>query len=357
MFKNLAGQTWTVLAFNSTTGARVTGDAANITGKISRDDGTPGAITDTNPTEVEGGKYRFNLTGGSVDSETDADKLEIYATSTTSDVLVVGLPEVIYPRPANFTAMGIESSGAITALNGHTAQTGDSFARIGATGSGLSSLATAVSLVGMRAVVDEIFTDTHTTLDDKLDSILEDTGTSLVADITGVRSVVDTIDNNTDIEVAVVNAIAQKLDDTLEDNGGTYRFTAAALAASHATPTISQVQIPQSRTWQLSRDAAGGLSSEGPAFGMQVGEKLFFQVSYAGELGKGDWISSIDAIAIQTGTAGGVTFTSGDQGTNGALCKFSVTAVTAGSYTLRCKITSNNSDTIEADLALQVAAA
>jgi len=34
--------------------------------------------------------------------------------------------------PTNFAALGIEAGGAITTLNGHTAQTGDSYARLGA---------------------------------------------------------------------------------------------------------------------------------------------------------------------------------------------------------------------------------
>ena len=48
--------------------------------------------------------------------------------------------------PTNFSSLGIESDGDLTkvdTLDGHTPQTGDNFARIGATGSGLTSLAQA----------------------------------------------------------------------------------------------------------------------------------------------------------------------------------------------------------------------
>ncbi len=55
-----------------------------------------------------------------------------------------------FTLPTNFSSLGINGSGhisrvvladTVTTLTGHTAQTGDSFARIGATGSGLTSLA------------------------------------------------------------------------------------------------------------------------------------------------------------------------------------------------------------------------
>jgi hypothetical protein len=119
MLKNVAGQKWTVLAFNATNGNRTTGDAANITAKVAQDDGTAAAVTDTNPTEVEDGKYRFDLT----QAETNGNKLELFAESSTASILVIGLPEVIYTRPANFQALGIEADGDITQVNTCVANT------------------------------------------------------------------------------------------------------------------------------------------------------------------------------------------------------------------------------------------
>lgn len=113
MFKNVTGQTWTVLAFNRTTGARVPGDAANITAKISKDDAALVATDDVNPTETEDGKYRFTM----LQAESDADKLEIYPESSTADVIVIGLPDVIYTRPPNFSSLGIEIDGDLTKVN------------------------------------------------------------------------------------------------------------------------------------------------------------------------------------------------------------------------------------------------
>tara|TARA_Y100000593_G_scaffold80998_1_gene151351 strand:- start:4286 stop:5131 length:846 start_codon:yes stop_codon:yes gene_type:complete len=135
VFKNTASQKLTVLAFADaghaalSAGEKVTGDAANITMKVEQDDdGVRTASNDTNPTETEDGQYTFDLT----QAESNGDKLTFYPESSTAGVQVVALPSnVIYPRPANFTSLGIEADGDLTrvdALSGHTAQSGDTYA-------------------------------------------------------------------------------------------------------------------------------------------------------------------------------------------------------------------------------------
>ena len=62
MQKNVAGQKWIVFAFNRLNGSPKTGDAAQITCKVSADHGAAGALTDTNPTEIEDGFYMFDYT-------------------------------------------------------------------------------------------------------------------------------------------------------------------------------------------------------------------------------------------------------------------------------------------------------
>lgn len=132
----------------------MTGDAANITLKIEQDDdGTQSASNDVNPTEVEDGQYRFDLT----QAETNGDKLTFYPESSTAGVQVVALPSnVIYTRPQYFADLGIESDGHVHGdvkqVAGQTASaTGavdfDDLATIetvttaiGATGSGLSAI-------------------------------------------------------------------------------------------------------------------------------------------------------------------------------------------------------------------------
>jgi len=110
MKKNTAGQKITVFAFNTTTAAPVTGDAANITADLSKDDATPAAIADTNPAEISRGFYSFDVT----QAETNADKLHIIAASTTANVVVIGDPSsVIY---ATTPAAGAGASEAILNL-------------------------------------------------------------------------------------------------------------------------------------------------------------------------------------------------------------------------------------------------
>lgn len=71
----------------------------------------------------------------------------------------------------------------VTALTGHTAQTGDSFARIGATGSGLTTLSTQASVDTMDGIVDNILVDTAA----------RDTVTERVADFGGFAGTIGTV--------------------------------------------------------------------------------------------------------------------------------------------------------------------
>lgn len=88
MIKNQSGQKWRVFAFNRTNNLPVTGDAANITAKISGNYGTATALTNTNPVETEDGYYLFELTK----DETNYDDISIYPESSTSNVQVIGVP-------------------------------------------------------------------------------------------------------------------------------------------------------------------------------------------------------------------------------------------------------------------------
>jgi hypothetical protein len=127
MNKNVASQSWVVFAFDTTDGTAKTGDAAQITAKISKDHAAAGATDDVNPTEIEDGYYRFDLT----QAETNANHLLLLPESSTANIQVIGVPGVIHTTPANFSAMGIESDGDLTKVNtldGHTAQTGDAYA-------------------------------------------------------------------------------------------------------------------------------------------------------------------------------------------------------------------------------------
>jgi hypothetical protein len=111
MLRNIASQKWRVYAWDATTGLPKTGDAANITAYLTKDDGTPAAISDTNPTEVsstnEPGYYDFDVT----QSESNAAKLSLSPKSSTSNVVVVACPPVVYTRPQYFSVLGVTSAG------------------------------------------------------------------------------------------------------------------------------------------------------------------------------------------------------------------------------------------------------
>lgn len=86
--KNTAGQKFNVLAINASTGLPITGDAANITAKISKDFGAFASLADTNPTELDAtnaaGVYVFDLS----QAETNGDVLTVMPSSTTSNVQI-----------------------------------------------------------------------------------------------------------------------------------------------------------------------------------------------------------------------------------------------------------------------------
>ena len=122
MQKNVAGQKWRVFAFDRTSQVPKTGDAANITAVIRIDGGASSATNDVNPTEISDGFYAFDLT----QAETNGSEVLIIPSSVTSDIQVIGCPALQITTPASWPS--------------DVVQTGDSFARIGAAGAGLTNL-------------------------------------------------------------------------------------------------------------------------------------------------------------------------------------------------------------------------
>ncbi len=102
MFKNVASQKIQVYAFDTTTGAPKTGDAANLTAYVAKDYGSVTVLGDTSATEMSStnakGWYLFDLTQG----ETNGDCLLFTGKSSTANIEIVG--QVIYTVPASFTS-------------------------------------------------------------------------------------------------------------------------------------------------------------------------------------------------------------------------------------------------------------
>lgn len=116
MFKNVAGQKVRMLAIDTATNKPKTGDAANITAYLSKDYGTVTALGDTSATEEDAtnakGIFLFDVT----QSEINCDVASFTGKSSTSGVEII--PVTIYPRPANFTAFALDSSGRVQIQSG-----------------------------------------------------------------------------------------------------------------------------------------------------------------------------------------------------------------------------------------------
>lgn len=111
LYKNFAGQNIYVVATSLSTGRRVAGLAAGITGQISKDGGSFLATNDTNPTDLGDGVYVFNLT----QAETNADVVILTSTSSNSDIV---LDVVICPTASTLPDVNVVSlSGSSTAAN------------------------------------------------------------------------------------------------------------------------------------------------------------------------------------------------------------------------------------------------
>lgn len=104
MFKNVASQKLTVFAFDATTNLPKDGDAANLTAYVNKDDGGATVLGDTSAAEIDAtnakGYYTFDLT----QAETNADKLHFTGKSSTANIVVIGVPAVVYTLPANLTS-------------------------------------------------------------------------------------------------------------------------------------------------------------------------------------------------------------------------------------------------------------
>jgi len=113
MFKNVATKL-AIFAFDTTTGAPKTGDAANLTAYVSKDYGTVTVLADTSATEMDStnakGWYLFDLAQG----ETNADALLFTGKSSTANISLVG--QLVFTTPANFSSTSIDSNGRVDVI-------------------------------------------------------------------------------------------------------------------------------------------------------------------------------------------------------------------------------------------------
>ncbi len=201
--KNTAGQKVAVFAINSATTLPVTGDASNITAKISKDFAASASLSDTNPVELDAtdfeGVYVFDLT----QSETDADIITLHATSTTANVQM-DIINIYTVDPATYKA-------------------------------DVSGLATAIALGITDGKCTSILTDTGTTIPAQITGLNNfDPATDVVANVT----LVDTTTTNTDMVGTNNAALASSLSIT-NSSVNTIRTVTNALPDSGALTSLA----------------------------------------------------------------------------------------------------------------------
>jgi hypothetical protein len=113
IYKNAANQKIAVFAWDTSANAEKTGDAANITARISKDGAAVAQTNDVNPTELDAtyapGIYLFDMT----QAETDAELIVLFAKSSTANIKLE--PIVIYTLPIVATAASISALNNLSA--------------------------------------------------------------------------------------------------------------------------------------------------------------------------------------------------------------------------------------------------
>lgn len=119
MFKNVATKI-ALFAFDTSTNAAKTGDAANLTAYLSKDYGAVTVLGDTSATEMDAtnakGWYLFDVT----QTESNADACLFTAKSSTANISVVG--QMIFTTPASFTSF-VTPTGATMVIDQTTVLT------------------------------------------------------------------------------------------------------------------------------------------------------------------------------------------------------------------------------------------
>jgi len=238
MFKNVATKL-AIFAFDTTSGAPKTGDAANMTAYVSKDYGAVTVLADTSATEMDStnakGWYLFDL----AQAETNADALIFTGKSSTANISLVG--QWVFTTPANFTATSIDSNGRVDVIKvaGTTQTAGDI---IGDTNDIQSRLPAALVSGRIDASVGAMAANVITAAATAADFTTEVTSGLSTLDAAGVRTAVglasanlDTqlgaIDDFLDTEVAAIKTKTDFLPSVTAGNAGGL-FIAGANAAT-----------------------------------------------------------------------------------------------------------------------------
>lgn len=114
LVKNTASQGVYLYAYNAATGLPKTGDAANITGVISKDGAADAATATANPTEIAVGRYWQPLS----QAETNANVISIGWASSTASIQIQPLTVLTDRGGVNIATnqLAIKKNAALTAF-------------------------------------------------------------------------------------------------------------------------------------------------------------------------------------------------------------------------------------------------
>jgi hypothetical protein len=152
---------------------------------------------------------------------------------------------------------------------------------------------------------------------------------------------------------ALMNLVEDKLPSgALAGAGGTHNdlddvvdATEAAIEAidlEAATTPVSQVAVPEARTWILAPSNLGMTSDV--ARGLRIDEEQTFAVDFKADLPTNGKVVDIVSVEIAAGEAGGVTIDDEGWGVDRSLAKLPITAVEADEYTLRVTVEYHSAD-------------
>ncbi len=114
MYKNVATKL-IVFAWDATTGLPKTGDASNITSYVDIDFAGVNQLADTSASEIDStnakGYYQFDVAQG----ETNGNALLFTSRSTTTNIVVVAVPAMVFTTPNHFSDTVISSGGTVNA--------------------------------------------------------------------------------------------------------------------------------------------------------------------------------------------------------------------------------------------------
>lgn len=141
--------------------------------------------------------------------------------------------------PATNKVQGVVLTDTLTTYTGNTLQTGDSFARLGAAGAGLTAVPWNAA---WDAEVQSEATDALNAYDPPTNA--EMVARTIAAADYATAAAVDAIDNFVDTEITAMKGVLDKLDTAMELDGAVYRFTVNALELAPtggSAPTVVEI--------------------------------------------------------------------------------------------------------------------